>query len=115
MFLGVISDGGASGGTGGSLTKNGSATLTLDGDNSYSGGTPLLGGTLLADSTQALGMGSVTLVGGTPGPRRAPSVGYRRQLYAKLRYHPSIGPGGDRPRGMGPAECRRPGLSGRKP
>jgi autotransporter-associated beta strand protein len=43
---GVISDGGAGGGTGGSLIKAGSGTLTLTNDNTYTGGTTISGGTL---------------------------------------------------------------------
>ena len=43
---GVIADGGASGGVGGSLTKVGSGTLILSGDNTYTGGTTISAGTL---------------------------------------------------------------------
>jgi outer membrane autotransporter protein len=43
---GVIQDGGASGGTGGSLTKVGTGTLTLTGTNTYTGGTTISAGTL---------------------------------------------------------------------
>jgi outer membrane autotransporter protein len=43
---GVITDGGAAGGTGGSLTKDGTGRLTLTGENTYSGGTTINGGTL---------------------------------------------------------------------
>lgn len=53
-FSGVIS------GTGGSLTKVGTGTLTLTGANTYTGGTTLSGGTLIA-TPGALGTGAVTL------------------------------------------------------
>ena len=43
---GVVSDGGFSGGTGGSLVKTGSGTLTLSAANSYTGGTAIEAGTL---------------------------------------------------------------------
>jgi autotransporter-associated beta strand protein len=43
----------------GMLTKDGSGQLTLTGDNTYSGGTLLNGGTLEAESTTAFGTGDV--------------------------------------------------------
>jgi fibronectin-binding autotransporter adhesin len=45
---GVIQDGGAAGGTGGSLVKTGTGTLTLSGKNTYTGSTTVLNGTLQA-------------------------------------------------------------------
>ncbi len=61
---GVIWDGGLSGGVSGSLTKLGLGTLTLDGDNNFTGGTTLVDGRLVVGSTRALGRGDATLVGG---------------------------------------------------
>ncbi|EIP7193301.1 fibronectin-binding autotransporter adhesin ShdA [Salmonella enterica] len=43
----------------GSLVKTGTGELTLSGDNSYSGGTTIIGGTLMADHADSLGTGAV--------------------------------------------------------
>ncbi|EKP1952250.1 autotransporter-associated beta strand repeat-containing protein [Salmonella enterica] len=47
------------GGTG-SVVKSGDETLTLSGTNSYTGGTTISGGTLVATNVEALGTGDVT-------------------------------------------------------
>ncbi|HFD6147466.1 TPA: autotransporter-associated beta strand repeat-containing protein [Salmonella enterica] len=47
------------GGTG-SVVKSGDETLTLSGANSYTGGTTISGGTLVATNVEALGTGDVT-------------------------------------------------------
>ena len=49
----------------GKLTKEGTGTLKLTGDNSYSGGTVLNAGTLEGDSATAFGTGDVANNGGT--------------------------------------------------
>lgn len=49
----------------GSLSKSGAGTLVLSGNNSYSGGTELSGGTLVGASASAFGTGDVTVFGGT--------------------------------------------------
>ncbi len=43
----------------GSLMKTGTGELTLSGDNGYSGGTTITGGTLIADNADSLGTGAV--------------------------------------------------------
>ena len=68
-FSGVIQDGGAVGGTGGSLTKVGRGKLTLGHANTYTGGTTVDGGTLLVQNKagSATGSGAVQVNNGTLG------------------------------------------------
>ena len=68
-FSGVLQDGGAYGGTGASLTKIGTGTLTLSGANTYTGGTTVSAGALLVNNTRGSGTGSgpVTAVSSTLG------------------------------------------------
>ncbi len=68
-FSGVIQDGGTGGGTGGSITKFGSGTLTLRGASTYSGGTTISAGTLVVSnrSGSATGTESIQVNGGTLG------------------------------------------------
>jgi len=62
---GLVTDGGGSGGTGASLTKVGTGTLTLLTNNAYSGGTNIDGGTLAVGNGNSLGpTGSVAVNGG---------------------------------------------------
>ncbi len=68
-FSGVIQDGAAGGGTGGSLTKVGRGKLTLGRANNYTGGTTINGGTLLVKNKagSATGSGAVQVNNGTLG------------------------------------------------
>jgi autotransporter-associated beta strand protein len=50
--------------TGGALTKSGVGTLTLSGNNSFTGGTSLLGGIINVNHSSALGTGTVAINGG---------------------------------------------------
>ena len=62
-YSGVLQDGDTN--RKGSLVKDGSGTLTLDGANTYTGGTTINAGTLRFGNTGALGTGTLTLSGGT--------------------------------------------------
>jgi autotransporter-associated beta strand protein len=66
---GIIADGGASGGKGGSLVKAGSGTLVLSGANTYTGATTLNEGALIVNGSIAASSGldvnAGTLLGGT--------------------------------------------------
>lgn len=55
----------------GSLTKAGTGTLTLSGDNRYSGGTRIIGGVLAAAARTAFGTGDLHVAAGTLGVRLA--------------------------------------------
>ena len=65
--MGLIEDGGASGGAGGSLVKVGTGTLTIDGAGTYTGGTTVSGGALVvgdfANPSAALSGGGPISVG----------------------------------------------------
>jgi autotransporter-associated beta strand protein len=64
---GVIADGGSGGGTGASLVKTGTGTMTLSGTNTYTGATTVNGGTLAVNGS-ILASSSVTVnAGGTLG------------------------------------------------
>ena len=60
-FSGVAQDGGISGGIGGALAKTGTGTLSLTNSNTYTGGTLINAGTLIAGADGALGTGNVSL------------------------------------------------------
>ncbi len=58
----------------GKLTKAGTGTLSLTGQNSFSGGVEIKGGTLETFSATALGTGTVTLTGGTLSQRASQAL-----------------------------------------
>jgi len=58
----------------GSLTKSGTGSLDLSGNNSYGGGTTLAGGTLITDSNNALGTGTLTITATGTGTTLGSSV-----------------------------------------
>jgi autotransporter-associated beta strand protein len=62
-FSGVIQDGGAGGGSGGSLTKSGAGTLTLSGTNTYTGATTVSGGAVSLSGSLATGAVDVSANG----------------------------------------------------
>ena len=67
-FGGVIQDGGSYGGAGGSLTKIGTGTLTLNGANTYTGSTLVSAGSLIVDGSIASPLTTVNpgaLLGGS--------------------------------------------------
>jgi autotransporter-associated beta strand protein len=68
-FSGVIQDGGIGGGSGGSLVKIGTGSLTLTGGNTYTGSTLVSTGALLVKNTtgSATGTGAVQINGGILG------------------------------------------------
>jgi autotransporter-associated beta strand protein len=62
---GIIADSGMGGGSGGQLDKVGPGTLTLLGNNTYSGGTNFIGGVVAVENDNNLGTGPLTFNGGT--------------------------------------------------
>ena len=68
-FSGSAQDGGMNGGVGGALSKIGSGTLTLSGENNYTGGTTVSAGSLVIGNTSGsgTGIGAVKIEAGALG------------------------------------------------
>ena len=60
-LISAVTDGA---GMGSAIIKGGSGTLTITGNNAYSGGTTVNGGTLLVNDRFGIGDGDVTVNGG---------------------------------------------------
>ena len=56
-------------GSGGSINKTGSSTLTPEGNNTYTGGTTVTNGTFKLGHNNAAGTGNISILGGNIGPR----------------------------------------------
>ncbi len=111
-FSGLIADGGVGGGTGGSLTKVGTGTLTLSGANTYTGPTTVSAGILKAGNKtgSATGTGTVNVNSGTlggpgiiagavtvgsgsgPGAFLAPATGGKKQATLTLQSGLTLNP-----------------------
>jgi len=85
-FAGALTDGGIRGGTGGSLTKIGSGTLTLTGASTYTGATNVSAGTLLVNGSLA---GNVSVASG------AALGGTGRMGAVSIASGGTLSPGGD--------------------
>ena len=66
-FSGVAQDGGIAGGTGGSLTKIGTGSVTLSGNNTYTGATSVDAGKLIVDGSIASSSNVTVAAGATRG------------------------------------------------
>ncbi len=62
-------------GGGFSLTKSGAATLTLSGNNTYSGGTVVNAGAVFANNNNGFGSGAITVNGGGIGSTGSRTIG----------------------------------------
>jgi fibronectin-binding autotransporter adhesin len=67
-------------GVGGSLVKQGNGTLTLSGSNSYSGGTTISAGMIMAANAAALGSAGTIAIGGSGMLGIADGVTFTREL-----------------------------------
>ena len=72
-FSGTAEDGGGAGGTGGSLTKIGTGTLTLSGNNTYTGATTVNAGKLIVDGSIASSSNVTVAAGASLGGHGAVS------------------------------------------
>lgn len=84
-YSGVIS------GSGGSLVKTGTGTLTLSGDNLFDGGFTLNGGTVSAGHDNALGTGNLTVKSGTLDIQNGITIGNQATLEANFNLNVAAG------------------------
>ncbi|MCL4204010.1 MAG: autotransporter-associated beta strand repeat-containing protein, partial [Pirellulaceae bacterium] len=75
----------------GTMTKTGAGTLTLTGDNSYSGGTTIAGGSVQANHNSALGTGSVTLASGAKRLMLGSGVSLNNDIAIQSGVNPDAG------------------------
>jgi autotransporter-associated beta strand protein len=88
VFSGVLRDGGQNGGTGSSLTKIGSGTLTLSGTNTYTGATIIKGGVLQVDGS----ITSNTLVGPS-GSNHSATLAGTGTIHGSVTNNGTVSPG----------------------
>jgi autotransporter-associated beta strand protein len=73
------------------LNKAGAGTLVLNGDNSFTGGVTINGGTISAGHNNALGTGTFTVLGSTLDIQNGITIGNATDLQANLDIN--VGPG----------------------
>jgi len=88
IFSGVLRDGGQNGGTGSSLTKIGSGTLTLSGTNTYTGATIIKGGVLQIDGS----ITSNTFVGPS-GSNHSATLAGTGMIHGSVTNNGTVSPG----------------------
>ena len=98
-LISAFTDG--AGGMGSAIIKDGSGTLTITGNNSYSGGTTVNGGTLLVNGRGDLGDGNITVnnSGTLGGDSTSPIIS--RGVFGNGNTHLTVAAGGNLAPGNG--------------